>query len=103
MIRTANREDTTAGRGGDRGENATTLGLGDLTYLEVTVAAVGAALSLDAARSEIAALSYWLAQLVHLAGDAEGMAAGRVREEIGRIAEQVRDRDSVRWAIEVSA
>lgn len=99
----ANREDTTAGLGGDRGENATTAGLGDLTYLEVTVAAVGAALSLDVARSEIGALSYWLGQVVRLAEDAEGMTAGPLREEIGRIAEQVRGRDSVRWAIEVSS
>lgn len=86
-----------------QGENAIAMGLDDLISLPVTVAAVSAALSLDAARGEIGALSYWLAEIVRLAQDADGMTAGPLREEIRRIAEQVQDRDSVRRAIEVTS
>ncbi|MGH3939741.1 MAG: hypothetical protein ACRDTG_14155 [Pseudonocardiaceae bacterium] len=57
---------------------------------------------LHAAHSEIGALASWLTVLIRLAQDADGMTAGPLREEIRRIAGQVRDRESIRRAGEVT-
>lgn len=56
----------------------------------------------DAALQEIGALAYWLVVVIELADDADGMTAGPLREELRRVAEHVRGRESVRRAEQVT-
>lgn len=58
---------------------------------------------LRVAHGEIGMLAYWHTVLHRLAENAEGMSAGALREEIRRVADAVRDRESVRRAGEVTS
>lgn len=55
----------------------------------------------DAAQSEVGALAYWLSVVVRLDDEVDDLTAGAMREEIRRIAEHVRGRESVRRAGQV--